>query len=351
MKSCKFGAPSLLLIILAVVPVAAEPSQWKGLPLPTSSSSLSIEAFHYRMRGSVKLLFIWVGKDNVGGGTICRISNTDNSSREKINGYSVLFGSDPGSVPGNHNRWGYARELAWWNPGSREEPLSKTVFEGFMSKSSEESVDEISWDENRQNEDELSLFEGSIGIVNPEQAGHHLWRFNASSQATYRTPEIISSAYLEACRNTGPDVERALENKPPQYDHPAGFFTAIKMLMDPVLEEIDSGSQLSHFKNASRRYVNSAHLYTLKITKAKVHEKFEVDNYSIQDVLQLDFQTLRHDLDRKHTFSLWIPTSGKYRGIPVKIADKPRWWLKVELKMDFEEEDIGTEIGDVRLPK
>ncbi len=335
MKSCISYSLSLYLLILGAIPVSAAPMQWEGLPYPEDKNSFSVEDFHYRMRGSIKLLVVWIGKDDVGGGTISRIKGQDSTPGERTDGYSVLFGSDPGAVPGNHNRWGYARELAWWNRENGSEQLSKTVFEGFMSKSSEESMAELDRDA-PEDEAGLTLFEGSIGEVTPSRASMNLWRFYASNQATYKHPEAISAGYLEAAGLQAPDIERFLVNKPPQFDQPAGFFTAIRLLLDPILDEIDSGSTISHFRNTRQRYVNSAHLYTLKITKVKVHKKYEVNNRSFKDILQLDFQTLRHDLNRKHDFSLWIPTNGDYRGIPIKIADKPRWWLKVELEMDFE---------------
>lgn len=287
------------------------------------------------MRGSVRILFIWMGKDDVGGGTICRITGRDGIAGDRTDGYSVLFGSDPGAIPRNHNRWGYARELAWWNPEQSEAPLVKTVFEGFMSKSSEESMDEIRSDKGGQEEEGSTLFEGSISEVIPEKAYMHLWRFEATDQATYQNPEIVASGFRESRKTDSPDVERTLENENQKYGQPAGFFTAIRLLLDPILEEFDAGSSISHFRNARQRYVNSAHLYTLQLKKLKLHREYSVDGYTVPDVLELDFQTLRHDLNREHDFSLWIPASGDYRGIPVKIEDKPRWWLKVELEIDF----------------
>ncbi len=336
MKSCILWVLTLYLVILTAIPVAAEPSHWKGLPNQDGSNSFSIEDFNYRMRGSVMLLFVWIGRDNVGGGTISRITGQPGTSGELIDGYSVLFGSDPNAVPGKHNRWGYARELAWWNQENSSKQLSKTVFEGFMSKSSEESMSEIRRVEKKSGEPELTLFEGSIGEVTPIKAYMHLWRFNATDQATYKNPETVADRYLEAARLNAPDIERVLENKPPQFDQPAGFFTAIRLLLDPILEKIDSGSSISVFQKTKQRYVNSAHLYTLEITNLKVHKEYELNNRGFRNVLQLDFKTLRHDLDRKHNFSLWIPTTGDYRGIPIRIADKPRWWLKVELTLDFD---------------
>jgi hypothetical protein len=335
-KSCKSWILPLFLIILSEIPGAPAPMHWEGLPYPDGEKLFSVESYNYRMKGSLKLLLIWVGRDNVGGGTISRISSHSGVSAKRIDGYSVLFGSDPKAVPGNHNRWGYARELAWWNTDNSPEQLSKTLFEGFMSKSSEESMDELSRNEKKPGADELTLFEGSIGEVTPVQAYTHLWRFNAAGQATYLTPEGVSSSFLKARNHLAPDIERVLNNNPFQFDHPAGFFTAIRLLMDPVLDEFNSGLSISRFQNTTQRYVNSAHLYTLEITKLEIHEEYEVNNRSFQNVLQLDFRTLRHDMNRKHNFTLWIPTSGDYRGIPIKIADKPRWWLKVELTLDPE---------------
>ena len=350
MKSCKLWGLSLFLIVFSEIPGAAEPLQWNGLPYPDDSNSFLVEDFNYRMRGSLKLLFIWIGKDDVGGGTISRITSQPGVSGERIDGYSVLFGSDPDAVPGKHNRWGYARELAYWNRENNSEELSKTIFEGFMSKSSEESMAELSRNEKKPGKDDLTLFEGSIGEVNPMQAYTHLWRFNTTDQATYKSPEIVADRYLEAARLNAPDIERVLENKPSQFDQPAGFFTAIRLMLDPILEKIDSGSSISHFQNSTQKYVNSAHLYTLEITGVKVHKEYEVNNRSFQNVLQLDFRTLRHDLGREHNFTLWIPTSGDYRGIPVRIADKPRWWLKVELTLDFDKTE-GTETSELRSEK
>ena len=152
--------------------------------------------------------------------------------------------------------------------------------------------------------------------------------------------------YLEAVKELAPDLERVLDNQPAQYGHPVGFITAIRLLMEPILNEAETSSTLSHFRKSTQRYVNSAHLYTLRGTKAKLHKSFKLNGRNFQNVLQLDFKTLRHDQNKKHSFSLWIPTGGVYRGIPIRVTDRPRWWLKVELNLDFETtESNRTEPG------
>jgi hypothetical protein len=314
----------------------SEPPSWKGLPYPVDETYFATETFYYRMRGSVRILFFWIGKDNVGGGSISRITAPSLFYGEKIDGYSVLFGSDPDAVPGKHNRWGYARELAYWDQSGESPELIKSTFEGFMSKSSEESMDAVREKEQQEGTESLTLFEGAISEVRPKTSLFHMWRFNATSQATYRDPEIVGTKYLEVKNAAPPDVERSFENSRAQYNQPIGFITAIRLLMEPILLESQSSSRLSHFKDTALQYVNSAHLYTLRVTKAKRHKKFELNDRVFQNVLQLDFQTLRHDQNKKHSFTLWIPTSGPFQGIPLRITDKPRWWLKVELNLDLE---------------
>lgn len=40
-----------------------------------------------------------------------------------------------------------------------------------------------------------------------------------------------------------------------------------------------------------------------------------------------------------HDFAVWMPLSGRYAGVPVRIVDYPRWWLKVELTLDLSRVD------------
>jgi hypothetical protein len=56
----------------------------------------------------------------------------------------VRFGSNPERVPGGHNRWGYGDETAYWRERGVEVPcLEQSLFEGFMRRSNEESLSEV----------------------------------------------------------------------------------------------------------------------------------------------------------------------------------------------------------------
>lgn len=56
---------------------------------PSLQGPLTAAAHHYRMKGKVRLLLFWVGKDNVGGGTVTLLPARD----PKANCWAgVIFG-------------------------------------------------------------------------------------------------------------------------------------------------------------------------------------------------------------------------------------------------------------------
>jgi hypothetical protein len=113
------------------------------LVLPLTAGSAE-GVFHYRLRGEVRLLLLWLGKGEVGGGriTVARSAGASvKSSRERI---EVLFGSDAERIPGGINLWGHGEEISEWS-GEDSGParrLMSTEFQGIMRHSAETSIDE-----------------------------------------------------------------------------------------------------------------------------------------------------------------------------------------------------------------
>src|SRR5215813_2152016 len=89
--------------------------------------------YNYAMTARVRLLFFWVGKDDVGGGYIRRgVASED--PREEF--FQVLFGSDPAKAPRSINRWGAGTEVSWHKSAvaasSLQEDVTASAFFGFM---------------------------------------------------------------------------------------------------------------------------------------------------------------------------------------------------------------------------
>jgi hypothetical protein len=161
-------------------------TSWSLPSIPVSAPGLTRRDYRYRMKGMVRLLIFWVGRDNVGGGRVSFLEATKKDEAAWIDGVEVLLGSDPNRIPGRHNRWGYARELAFWHSedNANSQILERTLFEGFMIRSLEESLDEVS-----EGEDEISVYEGIVCEVEKTGAGSKIWRFQSSGEDTYRNPE------------------------------------------------------------------------------------------------------------------------------------------------------------------
>ena len=58
----------------------------------------------YRMAGKIRVLLLWVGRDDVGSGVIKWRGAGDEKAIE------LLIGSDPKRAPSQLNKWGYLVE-------------------------------------------------------------------------------------------------------------------------------------------------------------------------------------------------------------------------------------------------
>ncbi|MBN2320393.1 MAG: hypothetical protein JXR49_15030 [Acidobacteria bacterium] len=282
----------------------------------------------------VRLLIFWIGRDNVGGGRVSLLKATKKEESAWIDGVEVLLGSDPEKVPGGHNRWGYARELAFWhiadNAGSRI--LEHTLFEGFMIRSFEESLDEV-----EEGEDETSVYEGIVCEVEKTGANSKIWRFQSSEEDTYRNPDRIGNEYISHVKTASPFLERVIDNGVDEYERPQGFFTAVRRMSDDAMLRIENNSPLSGLKGAKQEYVYSSKLFSLSLRKVKLHKNLKLTSgEEFEKVVELQMETKHLESGKKHRFILYMATSGDLRGIPVRIEDQPRWWLKVRLDLETE---------------
>ena len=156
------------------------------------------QVYHYRMKGKIRLLFFWVGKDNVGGGTITlsKLSSSDPSSRmEEI---EVLFGSRPSRVPGRINRWGYGKERSRWEDADsplQGTVLKETVFEGFMRRSKENGLSEVRKVDGREKAEKRFWYAGTTSVVQPWQAYSEIREFSSTHDFDFSNATAVQCEY------------------------------------------------------------------------------------------------------------------------------------------------------------
>src|SRR6516225_346142 len=108
--------PKYALLLCVIFPLEASgevtlnPLQAHRSPEQCGSEAVEARTYEYIMRGRVRLLFFWVGKDRVGGGHIALLKPVVARRSCPCEGVEIMFGSDPSRVPGQINRWGYGNE-------------------------------------------------------------------------------------------------------------------------------------------------------------------------------------------------------------------------------------------------
>jgi len=223
-------AISLSLLLTASASARAE--------APRAVDRERTEVYPYTMNGKVRILFFWIGKDDVGGGNITLVRtppDDEGIGRERI---EVLFGSKPERVPGRHNRWGYAFETSYWrSPSTNGAPeLDRTVFEGFMRRSKESSISEVKATSSSENATESYAFKGTRSEVLPTRATAEIRYFTTAENFDYRNATPIREGYEARLAAGPPDNLKTLENDD-GYQAPYGFLSATRHLLRGVVND------------------------------------------------------------------------------------------------------------------
>lgn len=324
-----------ILLPLAILPASGQAEAPEG---DAAALSPDQSVYHYRMKGKVRLLFFWVGKDDVGGGYIAltRTPNSGGGHREEI---EVLFGSNPERVPGGVNRWGYGKETGYWESPAPTRPvtLTSSVFEGFIKHSKEESLDEVRANEAAR-QGNVFWYDGIRSRVLGSRAVSEIRTFPAQGDFDYRDASPVHCSYQERLAQGGPPDKYKQLGNDKHYQRPYGFLTGVKHLIQRVLQQSAQRDRWRGFRPWIP-YVYNARLYRLRVDKVNVDSKFQLpladgSKETFHNVAKIQFTLRKEATGEDHEFNLWVPLEGRYRGIPIRIVDKPRWWLRVELNLD-----------------
>ncbi|HVN77442.1 MAG TPA: hypothetical protein VMW38_00435 [Terriglobia bacterium] len=302
--------------------------------------------YHYRMAGRVRLLLFWVGKEDVGGGSITFSDQFLPSAQLKAEGIEVLFGSNPKQVPGRINRWGYGQEWSYWKAHSNAAggELQYTVFTGFMRHSDEDALSQVYATRQHEQSAQLYWYDGIESVVRPWESVSNVRHFAEPQEFDYQQSEMVQSAYRQRLDAGPPDKTKVLKNGSRLYSAPYGFLTCMREVSRQISNRFQTSGEEFLRGNYSATYAYNAKTYILEVTRLKYHPSFflpekEPDGEGkstlrhFSDVAEVDFRL--HDMTdgSKHDFSLWFPLRGDQQGVPLRILDKPRWWLQVDLRL------------------
>lgn len=309
------------------------------------------EVYRYRMAGKVRLLLFWVGKDDVGGGSIALLKPEPESAPGRITeAVEILFGSNPARVPGKINRWGYGREWASWErPDGGSPRLVSSTFIGFIRHSDEESLSEV---RAKAGKGQAEFWYDAIrSEVNASEASSTIHFFSQNQDFNYTQPAAVECGYQQRLRGGPADRSRTLQGSTKKSPEAYGFLTTARLLTDLVTDRYQNAKGGWSKYRAEIPYFYNGKSYRLALTGLKLHGKFELPGregrpgVAFTEVAEAEFRTTNLTDGGQHSFSMWFPMKGPMRGIPVKIVDKPRWWLRVELTLDEETARKGPQVS------
>jgi hypothetical protein len=327
----------LILVFLALPLSSSQPVDRRpieeALGLFRNSPQGSAQ-YDYVMTVRLRLLFFWVGKDDVGGGYIRRGASAQDPHMEFI---QVLFGSDPAKAPRAINRWGAGTEISWHkSPVTADDPRDDVIssaFFGFMKSSRGKSVSEMKSELEREKAQGLHEFNGIVTRVDSSRALSLVVPLESTTDYTLHDYTRAEPVMLQTLAESARPV-RSMEEAP-RCNRSAGFLATIAELVDTALEQ--------HSAPVSRCYIHNAQEYMLTLQQIEPVESLNAhvrgpNNAVLVDttykkLVRLDFVSIHKPTGRKSEFAICTPTDGPLRGVPVQIAYQPNWWFQVVLNL------------------
>lgn len=298
---------SRLLIALAMIvmsdfaraastPATGVPTEIPGRNLPV------VRQYTYRMAGKIRVLLLWVGRDDVGSGVIKWRGSGDETAIE------LLIGSDPKRAPSQLNKWGYLVEAMSGGESS---------VVGLISQENDDRLSDVKADLKKRKEQRA--FDTIRGHVGPVSGTARVGTLYAPSPLTYHDADTV-------LRDVLGDTSLSVKQVPRRTNVRPGFLTSLTELIGRSLDK----------KNDTRRiqYIHGDRVFELRLIDATRLARFERDGRTWHDVIRGRFETGQAGNRSGTRFELVYGASGALAGIPIVISYQPKWWLQVDLVLN-----------------
>lgn len=274
----------------------------------------------YRIAGKVRMLFFWVGADDVGGARITwRGGEADRS-------IALLIGSDPRRAPRGVNEWGYVREHLAGD--------TTTVF-GIRTVTDGDSPHEA--DSRRPAIGELAELGVLCSRVSPLDGESRTTSVHVRHDTTYRDVERVLDA---AASHSGWNSVRALRPS----DASPGFLTALDLMMRSSAASATASEAPPSRPRLS--YVYKDAIYDLIPRRVERVPVLRTQAGLLRNLLRSDIVVRNRTTGYTAGFKITYGTDGALAGIPVAATYQPNWWFKVELELDDDQDMPPDPAGD-----
>jgi hypothetical protein len=274
-----------------------------GVPAQIPGRNLTVVREHtYRMAGKIRLLMLWVGRDDVGSGVI----RWRGAGEEKA--IELLIGSDPQRAPGQLNKWGYLVEAMHGGESS---------VVGLISQENDERLSDVK--AGLKMRKEQRAFDTIRGYAATAEGVARVGTLYAPSHLTYHDADMVLKDVLADSSLGVKRVARSGDVRP-------GFLTSLTELLAATLDKKKYNPRI--------RYIHGDRLYQLRLIESIPLARFERDGRTWQNVIRGRFETGDAAARSGTRFELVYGASGGLAGIPIVISYQPKWWLQVDLVLN-----------------
>jgi hypothetical protein len=274
-----------------------------GVPTQIPGRNLAVVREHtYRMAGKIRLLLLWVGRDDVGSGVIRWRGAGDETAIE------LLIGSDPQRAPGQLNKWGYLVEAMRGGESS---------VVGLISQENDDRLSEVK--AGLKTRKEQRAFDTIRGYAAAAEGTARVGTLHAASHLTYHDADTVLKDVLADSSLGVKRVARGGDVRP-------GFLSALTELLAASLDKKNYNHRI--------RYIHGDRLYQLRLIESAPVARFERDGRTWQHVIRGRFETGEAGGRSGTRIELNYGTTGGLSGIPIVISYQPKWWLQVDLVLN-----------------
>jgi hypothetical protein len=294
-------------ILAAALPTLASPPpartdrhHLEPVPVTVPGRDLPVIREHtYRMAGKVRMLLLWVGRDDVGTAVIKW------RGAGSARAVELVIGADPQRAPGKLNKWGYLVE---------DTRHGNTSTVAFISQESDDRLSDVQ--AGLAKTADLRAFDTVRGFVTGAFGNARVGTLHAASDLTYRDADRVLGEVLS-------DSSLGFKRVPRTAGVRAGFIRTLVELMDAGI----AGARAVD----ARPYIHGDKVYALRLLDATRQARFERDGHTFRDVIRGRFETGQAGARSATRFDLVYGASGALAGIPIVISYQPKWWLHVDL--------------------
>lgn len=339
MRASRQRGALLVLLLSGFVAVASTASltdrqpivealQWVRSPIRNSVE------YDYIMTARVRLIFFWVGKDDVGGGYIRRGISAQDPRAEF---FQVLFGSDPEKAPRAINRWGAGTEVAWHKDSvsqpSREDDVTSSAFFGFMKSSRGKSVSEMQSELKKEKEQGQHSFTGILSRVESSRALSTIVPLQSDTDFNLHQYNLAQPIMLDRIAASDSPV-RSLE-LPSRCPRSADFLASVTDLMDAALAGQAAPLTRCYIHDAQENSLTLQAITPVRSVSVQLHgpKSSVLLDTSYASLLQLDYISTHKETGKSVSFCILVGTQDNLRGVPVQIRYQPNWWFQVVLNL------------------